>query len=726
MAHQRSALSRPASGLALMSCSWLAFAEGAPVQLESVQVEAERERQQRYKAERSASGKLTESLLDTPQTVTVVGEQVMREQNALSLRQVLSNVSGITFDAGEGGGGSGDLLNIRGFNATNNVLLDGLRDSPQTTRSDSFNLQAVEVIKGPNSVFGGAGTTGGTVNLISKTPQAGAAFTELGAGLGTDHYRRLTLDTNQPLAGVGTGSAVRLNLMAHGNDVPGRQQIERERWGLAPSVLLGLGDDTRLTFSYLHQQDDNLPDYGLPTFKGKLIEGVKRDAYFGWRNLDKDQITTDRLRALFEHDFSDALSLQNTLRYSRVQRSGVVSASHVDRDGLPPGKYRPAGPQGYGREIVTDQWLNSTLLTSRFDTFGIGHTLVTGMDLSFERYRRDASNHNIRKLAADHVYDLANPPGYWAGPTSRTREASLRNRLQTTSVYALDTLSLHPQWDLMLGLRQDWIDGSSLERQPDDSRTQYDTRDGFLSHRAGLVYKPAPNGRIYLAYGNSFNPSAESLVTGGYGVTQGTHKVDPETSRTWELGTKWDLLAGGLQLNAALFRTQKDNVREKLETGESLLAGLQRVQGLELGATGNLSEHWQVIANYTFMQSETLKSRTNPRAEGQALANTPPRSFSLWTAYQLPGDWRLGYGLRHVSERNLRDDATYKVDGYWVHQAMLGYKVTKELDLQLNVDNLLNTHYVERVRTVEGNNKRSSAIEYGDGRSAVLSAVYKF
>jgi len=726
MAHQRSALSRPASGLALMSCSWLAFAEGAPVQLESVQVEAERERQQRYKAERSASGKLTESLLDTPQTVTVVGEQVMREQNALSLRQVLSNVSGITFDAGEGGGGSGDLLNIRGFNATNNVLLDGLRDSPQTTRSDSFNLQAVEVIKGPNSVFGGAGTTGGTVNLISKTPQAGAAFTELGAGLGTDHYRRLTLDTNQPLAGVGTGSAVRLNLMAHGNDVPGRQQIERERWGLAPSVLLGLGDATRLTFSYLHQQDDNLPDYGLPTFKGKLIEGVKRDAYFGWRNLDKDQITTDRLSALFEHDFSDALSLQNTLRYSRVQRSGVVSASHVDRDGLPPGKYRPAGPQGYGREIVTDQWLNSTLLTSRFDTFGIGHTLVTGMDLSFERYRRDASNYNIRKLAADHVYDLANPPGYWAGPTSRTREASLRNRLQTTSVYALDTLSLHPQWDLMLGLRQDWIDGSSLERKPDNTRTQYDTRDGFLSHRAGLVYKPAPNGRIYLAYGNSFNPSAESLVTGGYGVTQGTHKVDPETSRTWELGTKWDLLAGGLQLNAALFRTQKDNVREKLETGESLLAGLQRVQGLELGATGTLSEHWQVIANYTFMQSETLKSRNNPRAEGQALANTPPRSFSLWTAYQLPGDWRLGYGLRHVSERNLRDDATYKVDGYWVHQAMLGYKVTKELDLQLNVDNLLNTHYVERVRTVEGNNKRSSAIEYGDGRSAVLSAVYKF
>lgn len=723
MAVQKHTFSRSASGLALMSCSWLALAEEGVVQLESVQVEGERER--RYKAEGSASTKLTAPLLDVPQTVTVVSEQVMRDQNALNLRQVLSNVSGITFDAGEGGGGSGDLINIRGFNATSNVLLDGLRDSAQTTRSDSFNLQAVEVIKGPNSVFGGAGTTGGTINLISKTPQ-NQAFTELGGGLGTHQYRRLTLDTNQPLAGVGTGSAVRLNLMAHDNEVPGRPGIERQRWGLAPSVLLGLGDDSRLTLSYLHQQDDNLPDYGLPTFQGKLIEGVRRDAYFGWRNLDKDRIDIDRFSAVFDHDFSDALSLQNSLRYARVERRGVVSASHVDRAGLPPGKYRPAGPQGYGRDIVTDQWLNSTSLTSRFDTFGIGHALVTGLDLSYERYRRDAFSHGIRKLASEQRYDLANPPGYWSGPLDHERLASQRNRLQTTAVYALDTLALSPQWDLSLGLRQDWIDGSSLERKPEGGLAKFSTHDGFLSHRIGLVYKPASNGRVYLAYGNAFNPSAENLVTGGYGVTQRTRQVDPETSRTWELGTKWDLLAGDLQLNAALFRTQKDNVREKLETGQVLLAGLQRVQGLELGAVGHLSEQWQVIANYSYLQSQTLKSRTNPRAEGQALANTPPRSFSLWTTYQLPGDWRLGYGMRHVSERNLRNDEAYKVDGYWVHQAMLGYQVTKALDLQLNLDNLLNAHYVERVRTVTGSHTRSSAIEYGDARSAVLSANYRF
>ena len=723
MADSKHVVSRPVTGLALMSCSWLALAEGSPVQLDSVRVEGERER--RYKAERSASHKLTEPLLEVPQTVTVVTEQLMRDQNALSLRQALSNVSGVTFNAGEGGGGSGDLVNIRGFDATFNLQLDGLRDSAQTTRSDGFNLQAVEVIKGPNSVFGGAGTTGGTVNLVSKTPQA-EAFTELGAGVGTDQYRRLTLDTNQPLAGIGTDSAVRLNLIAHENDVPGRQHINRERWGLAPSVRLGFSDDTRLTLSYYHQQDNNLPDYGLPTYQGKVLAGVKRDSYFGWRNLDKDHSTTDRFSAVFEHEFSDAYSLQNTLRYARVDRQGVFTASHVNTAGQSAGQYRPAGPQGYARDIITDQWINSTSLSSRFDTFGIGHHLVTGVELSWERYRRDTGGYDFPKLAPGEGYDLANPPGYWSGPISESRGASMRNRLQNTALYAFDTLSLAPQWDLTLGLRQDWIDGSSLERKPDATLTKHSTRDAMLSHRTGLIYKPADNGRVYLAYGTSFNPSAENLVTGGYGVTQKTSKLAPETSRTWELGTKWEFLAGDLQLDAALFRVQKDNVREKLETGHSILAGEQRVQGLELGAIGRLTPQWEVFANYTYMQSETLKSATNPAAVGQALPNTPPRSFNLWTTYQLPGDLRFGYGLRHVSKRNVRPDESHKTDAYWLHSAMLGYKVNKQLDLQLNLDNLLDTQYAERIRNTTGNAKRSSSIEYGDARSAVLSAVYSF
>ena len=183
---------------------------------------------------------------------------------------MLSNVSGITFNAGEGGGGSGDSINIRGFSANSNIQVDGLRDSAQTTRSDTFNIEQVEVIKGPNSVFGGAGTTGGSINVISKTPKD-QAFTRLGGSIGTDSYYRMTLDSNQPLEGVGHDSALRINLMGHQNNVAGRDEIDRERYGIAPSLRLGLSEDTRLTLSVFHQKDDNLPDYGVPALDGKKL-----------------------------------------------------------------------------------------------------------------------------------------------------------------------------------------------------------------------------------------------------------------------------------------------------------------------------------------------------------------------------------------------------------------------------------------------------------------------
>lgn len=370
---------RPLAPLMLLmaACSSPALAEDAarkddPLELGADTVTGE---QASSRVERSASAKYAVPLLDTPQTVTVVPQKVIQEQNALSLRQVLSNVSGITFNAGEGGGGSGDSINIRGFSANANMQVDGLRDSAQTSRSDLFNLEAVEVIKGPNSVFGGAGTSGGSINMVSKQPKA-EAFTHLGAGLGTDRYRRLTLDTNQPLEGLGESTAFRLNLMAHHNDVAGREQIDKQRWGIAPSLTFGLDTPTRLTLSYFHQRDDNLPDYGVPALNGRKLDGVSRHDYFGWRNLDEERIDNDVATLKLEHDFSDDFQLQNLIRYSHLHRDTVISASHVNQKGLPPGRYLPAGPQAYGRDSKTRMWINQTNLTGRFDTFGLAHTLI--------------------------------------------------------------------------------------------------------------------------------------------------------------------------------------------------------------------------------------------------------------------------------------------------------------------------------------------------------------
>ncbi len=722
-----------ASAIGLVIASWAGAGLAAepaaqpvktPVELGSVTVKGQQT--EAYKTDASASVKYAVPLLDTPQTITVVPQALLREQQALSMKQVLANVSGITFNAGEGGGGSGDSINIRGFSANANMQIDGLRDSSQNNRTDTFNIEAVEVIKGPNSVFGGSGTTGGSINQVSKQPRQ-RDFTEVGASLGTDNYHRLTLDTNQALNEIGTGSAFRLNLMAHENEVAGRDQIDRERWGIAPSLLLGLSDSTRLTLSYLHQQDDNLPDYGVPAFDGKRLAEVDREAYFGWKNLDKEEIQTDALTVKVEHDFNDSLRLQNLSRYSRVERDTVISAAHVNLTGVPAGRYLPAGPQAYGRDVTSEMWINQTNLTAYFDTFGLGHTLVTGVEVSREDYYRNTYNNALNFTGKD--YDLSNPPGYYAGPTSKTRTAETSTELENQAIYAFDTIALNEQWDLSLGLRYDWIKGDSKNTAlPAGTVVRLNSRDKEFSGRAGVVYKPAENGRIYLAYGTSFNPAAEALASTG-GLNAAAADLAPEENETWELGTKWELLNNRLQLDAAVFRVEKTNARETMADGSTELAGEQRVQGVELGATGRISDQWSVYANYTFLDSETLKAADTAAGiarEGQALGNTPPRSLNLWTTYELPAGWRVGYGARYASERNVTSSDNAKLDAYWVHNAMLGYKVNKELDLQLNMNNLFDKDYVQGVRQNVGANTRSSAIEYGDARSAVLSATYRF
>lgn len=715
-----------AVGLAVASLAAPVMAEKQEsLQLDSVTVQGERD--SGYKSDFISSPKYTAPLLDTPQTITVVPQEVIEEQQALNLRQVLSNVSGITFTAGEGGGGSGDSINIRGFGANANMQIDGLRDSTQTHRTDTFNIEQVEVIKGPNSVFGGSGTTGGTINQVTKDPRS-RDFSRLGASLGTDNYRRLTLDTNQTLAGVGEASAFRLNLMAHENDVPGRDQIERDRWGIAPSLALGLTEDTRLTLSYFHQTDDILPDYGVPARDGEKLAGVDREAYFGWKNLDKDEIETDAFTVKLEHVINDRLSLQNLTRYSQIDRDTVVSASHVNTTGVPAGNYRPAGPQGYGRDVNSQMLINQTNLRAEFEAFGFAHNLATGVELSREDYDRITYNHGLgTALYPADGYPLANPPGYWSGPIDETRTADTSTRLDNQAIYVFDTIALDSQWDLSLGLRYDWVDGEySNLALTTGTVTKLETSDEMLSGRVGLVYKPAENGRIYVAYGTSFNPTAEFLATNALGINGGTAELEPEKNKTWELGTKWELLNRRLELDAAVFRVEKTNAREEVLDDVYALAGEQRVQGVELAVTGHVTEQWDVFANYTYLDSETIKSISNPEREGQALANTPPHSFNLWTSYQLPAGWSVGYGARYVSERNVASSGTAKLNAYWLHNAMIGYEVSRNFDLQLNLNNLFDEDYVERVRQTAGTATRSAAIEYGDGRSAILSANYSF
>ena len=390
-----------------------------------------------------------------------------------------------------------------------------------------------------------------------------------------------------------------------------------------------------------------------------------------------------------------------------------------------PGNYKPAGPQGYGRDSTTEMWVNQTNLTSKFDTFGLGHTLVTGFEISRETYDRTTYSYNINRYYPAGGFELARPPGRWDGPTSKSASARNKTSLDTKALCdghhrAGPDVRCQPGTALRLDRRQ------VVQPPCGGARLDVDSADRKLSTRVGLTFKPAENGRIYVAYGTSFNPSAEFLVTTGGGLDARNNSLAPEKNRTVELGTKWELLDQRLALGGALFQVDKTNAREALADGSYLLAGAQRVKGLELNLSGKVTPQWDVYANYTYMDSETRQSTTQPLRIGRALGNTPRNSFSLWTTYALPGGWTVGYGARAVGTRNVTSQGDGKLDAYWVHSVMASYDVNRNLKLQLNVENLTDKAYVERVRQVVGNESRSSAIEYGDGRSAMLSAIYKF
>ncbi len=355
----------------------------------------------------AASPKYTAPLLDTPQTVTVVPQQIIQEENLLGLTQILSTLPGITFGAGEAAGGFGDNININGFTATNNIFADGMRDSAQYSRTDAFDLESVELVNGANSAIGGVGGVGGAINLVSKVAKAGE-FNQESLGVGTDNYYRFAADINHQ---IDSETAARINLMAHKNDVPGRDVENFKRWGIAPSIVFGLGTPTRFSLSYSHQHDDNIPQYGVPTFNGHILPDADWHDYYGFSNLDTQKINSDFAQAVFDHDFSANLSVRNQTRFENVSQLSIVdppAGTYCLSDGLSPinsgaaigtyGKCSPTVQPGYYlrstgnvpghlRDTTNKMTANETDVTWKFKTGFIEHDWVTGASFSHETLR---------------------------------------------------------------------------------------------------------------------------------------------------------------------------------------------------------------------------------------------------------------------------------------------------------------------------------------------------
>jgi catecholate siderophore receptor len=729
--------------------------------------------------QKASSSKYTEALLDTPQTITVVTSEVMAQQNLLGLRDVLSTLPGITFGAGEGGGGYGDSINLRGFAASSDITTDGVRDSAQYTRSDTFNLEAIELINGANSAMSGAGSVGGNINLVSKAARAGD-FSTFTIGAGTDSYGRVTADSNFDLD---NGIAVRLNAMGHSQDVPGRDEEFRHRWGFAPSIAFGLGSDTRFTLSYLHQHDNNLPQYGVPyalnAFNDGPLPGVNPETYYGYRNTSRQEIDVDMLTGVLEMDFGDRVNLRSLGRLQQVEQytnATALQGSWCLHDGTnpftgaacatlpvgpgvpantiqPPGTWSPTGgPRGNVRDTRNFIAHSQTDLTVFFNTGAVEHHLVAGVAFSQEDFEVDSGN-GFRNADGSALADnnanyplqnLDNPYNIWTGPTNFVRTARSKGSLNNQAVYVFDTLQFNEQWMLNLGARYEHNEGDTTNYtvsstpgsigQVTGVTGRFKNEDDLFSYRAGVVFKPVENASVYLSYANSKTPSKAS-VNGA--CSAATCNVDPETAVNIELGTKWDILANRLALTAAVFRNERQNYKvpdlgnPENPSQEQVLDGKARVDGVALGAAGHITPQWSLFANYTFLDSEVLQgvsdhdsANTGDPITGRELGQTPRHSASLWTTYQL-GSWSFGYGTTYQGSfypNNAANAPYVKTDAYWVHRAMVGYEINKRIGLQLNVNNLFDKEYYTSIRNNAGN---GWAVP-GDGRSAVLTATLRF
>ncbi|HEU0121401.1 MAG TPA: TonB-dependent siderophore receptor [Bryobacteraceae bacterium] len=635
-----------------------------------------------------SSPRYTEPLRNLPQTITIIPKEIIDQQGATSLAEVLRNVPGMTLTAGEGGAAAGDNLTLRGNSARNDIFVDGVRDlSPQSR--DPFNLESVEVTKGPTSAITGRGSAGGAINLVSKGPSINR-YINGSVAFGNANTRRASFDVNTPLKAIGLGerTSFRLNGMIHDSNVPGRDVVKNDRWGLAPSLAFGLGTPTRLTLSYYKLKQDNISDYGIPwvpatnnalaAYRDQPAP-VPRNTFYGFRDRDREVLNQDTGTVKFEHDFSDNLNLRSQFRFGKSGRNSMAA----------PPRFASNDSTAINREmrswVAEDKILDSqTDIRATFNTGSIRHTLVSGAAFTNEK------NMRINRTAPNSPTTLLdpNPDDIYTGVITTSPYVG-RLTGNTQSAWAFDTAKFGDHWEATGGARFERFDVNGVNTTPAPVAQNVK----FASVRAGLIYKPTQSGTLYGSYGTSVSPSLEGL---SYNTSNTA--IPPEKTYTAEVGSKWDVAGGRLLLTGALFRVAKDNARTPglLPTDPpQVLSGQQVSQGLELSASGGITRNLRVLASYTLIDAR-IRSSNTPAEVGRYFQNTPRNAASTWFTYTAKR-FTVGVGPRFMGRRFGNNINTRQVKAYGTVDAMASYTVNRHLDLRLNVSNLNDSYYFERL-----------------------------
>jgi catecholate siderophore receptor len=540
---------------------------------------------------------------------------------------------------------------------------------------------------------------------------------EVTTEFGTNDLYRATADLDTP---VGSAAAVRLNVMGEASNVADRDDVRNRHWGVAPALALGIGGPDTFTLAYLHQQEDDIPDVGVPFVFGGLpfVPPVPRDGFYG---LDSNRATTDVdiATARYVHQFSDSLSLADTLRYANYDYGYLFDAPNFGTSPPTPGE--PLADIFVGRDAPSSTGVQTNLdeqldLTARFDTGVVSHTLVAGLEIArqgslIERYNNPFNTNNDwitpTPLLAPDPYEVSP-----VEPVSSTQHTVA----PSGGAYVLDTARFGPYVALTGGVRYDYFSADYNQLTVASGALLHLTELNRLgSPRAALMITPTPRQTYYFSYGTSFDPSAEALT-----LTTKTADLGPVKADTYEVGAKTLWFDDGLSLAGALFRTEVDNAQTNDPDNPTItvLNGDERVDGLELDATGHLTRRWELDAGYTYLDGRTLSSGTAADV-GKVMPDVAHNALNLWSEYHLPGQWEIGAGGNWLGGRYADSAEAAPVPGYVVWNAMVSVAVLPNLTLQLNGFNLFNRLYYDGLYYTSASENHAIP---GPGRSVALSA----
>lgn len=678
-------------------------------------------------AEVTPSLKYTAAMVDLPQTITVVSEQTMQNTASSTLMEALRTVPGITFGAGEGGNPLGDRPFIRGMDSQSSTYIDGIRDIAAQSR-EVFDIESIEVQEGPGGAYGGRGTGGGSINMNSKLARrdnfVAGSFTP-----GTSNYKRGTIDANAKFNRLVSG---RLAGVWHDADVAGRDAVHNSRWGVAPSLAIGLGSPTRAYLDYYHLVTNNIPDSGVPynnpskvptndpgprvlqTGDGEPLKLPNRKLFWGLTDRDHNNGTVKSATGRVERDLWNGRALlRDSFRYERTQMDYLWTLPDDSQGNLYYGLlFRRINDRV--SSVFTDD--NQTDLSGAFRTGEIQHSYATGMEFSKERGNNDAYTTNSTSFSGGtetcpngagaasgyNCTDLFSPdyhdPWTLTG-TIKLNHNPTHSKSVTQSVYGFDTVQFSSHLQSTLGARYDHYDSTFT---PAASATAIPTQEvinNIGTYLASLVYKPDHPTSIYGTVSTAAIPTGNALAQGvdtSNLSTTGNANLQPELIREEEFGAKRELSGGKALARVDFFREDIQNVRITQADGTVAAVGNDRTLGAEAGISGQITRKWQFTGGYTYLDATLVNAGGTGTSNGQSMPNSARHSVAVTSDYQIFRRLNAGGGIYGMTKVWGSQVNNKWVPGYVREDIFANYEFNEHVNLQLNIQNVGDKLYYQQ------------------------------